>query len=198
MFWDTRTIARKLWETIFRPADIAREILALRLPQEALWLSLALVTVLSVLLVSLLNLVTPVPPEAPAGAMSITPMTYGLVLGGSLLVTVFALHYTGQTLGGQGQLADTLALVVWLQLLLVVLQAAQVILMVSLPFLGGLLALASVVIMIWALVNFVNEAQRFESLGRAFLTLVLAFLGIGFGISLILMMIGVGTNGGQI
>ena len=188
-------IARLLWESIVKPADTAEAILHMDPPREALWLGMALVTVLSVLLVGLLEAVVPAPEDAAATVIS--PLVYGIILAGSLVLTVFALQVTGRALGGAGHFDDTLALVVWLQFLLIALQAGQVLLMLVIPVLGGLLALASIAIMLWCLLHFVNVLHGFGSLGRAALTLVLAFLGIGFGLSLILMVIGTGSPAEQ-
>jgi hypothetical protein len=185
-----QAFGRLLVQMIREPATVAGMITGAGLPRNVLWSALALVTILSVLLVALIGLALPADPmNAPAGP-PITPLTYAVILGGSLVITIFALHFTGLMLGGKGAFEDTLALVVWLQVLLLVLQAAQAVLLVALPLMGSIAALASVAIALWVLVNFINVAQRFDSLGRAALTLVAALLGVGVGLSVLLGIIG--------
>ncbi|KAA9009291.1 Yip1 family protein [Histidinibacterium aquaticum] len=187
------SLARLLMETVRQPREVARFIIGQGYSREVLWMGLVLVTLISVLLVAVFSvLLPPPPPEAPERIV-LTPLTYATILGGSLVITVFALHYTGLMLGGEGRLEDTLALMVWLQFLLVVLQAAQVVLAIALPALGAYAAIVSVGIALWVLVHFINEAQRFESLGRAVLTLVAALLGVGVGLSTLLAVIGAGV-----
>jgi len=181
---------RLLVQTVKDPAAVAGRITGAGLSRDVLWSALALVTILSVLLVALIGLALPADPmNAPSGT-PITPLTYAVILGGSLVITIFALHWTGQMLGGKGTFEDTLALVVWLQVLLLVLQVVQAVLLVLLPLLGSIAALASVAIALWVLVNFINVAQRFDSLGRAALTLVAALLGVGVGLSVLLGLVG--------
>lgn len=187
--------ARLAMATFSQPAAVARAIIAMRLPREAAWLGLALVTVLSVLLVGLMNALVP-PPEG-AALIEVTPLTYALILGGSLVITIFALHLTGQMLGGNGELLDLLALVVWLQMLMLGLQVVQAAIVLLAPLLGGLFMIVTVALSLWVLVNFVNEAHGFDSLGRAVLTLVAALIGVGVGLSVLLGLIGAGVTGGQ-
>ncbi|EAR51650.1 hypothetical protein OG2516_03660 [Oceanicola granulosus HTCC2516] len=189
-------LLRLLWATIERPAEVARMILAQRLSRQTLWLALVLVTVLSVLLVGLLNLVAP-PPE-DAVMLAVTPFAYAFILGGSLVIAVFALHFTGRMLGGSGELPDTLALLVWLQTLLLALQLVQLVLILVSPLLGGIAALLSIAAALWVLLHFINEAQSFGSLGRAALTLVVSLLGMGVGLSVLLGLIGAIAGTGDI
>ena len=188
---DGAALGRLLVATVRDPAEVARMILGARLPARALWTALALVTVLSVLLVAVLGLVVPVDPTNAPEGRPLTPLTYAALLGASLVVTVYALHWCARMLGGQGRLEDTLALVVWLQVLLLALQAAQAVLMIALPLLGSLVALATVVIALWVLVNFINVAEGFDNLGRAALTLFAALLAVGVGLSVLLGLVGI-------
>ena len=188
-----RDVARLLWETIVRPAETARTILAMHPPREALWLGVALVSVLSVLLVALLEALAPAAPEAAAGGAGISPFVYGLILAASLVFSVVALQMAGRALGGAGRFDQALALMVWLQFLLVALQAAQILLVLLIPLFGALLALASVAIMVWCLVHFVDVLHGFGSIGKSLLTLLLAFMGLGLAVALVLLVAGGGV-----
>lgn len=189
-------IAQLLWATIVKPADTARVILRMQPPREALWLGVALVTVLSVLLVGLLEALLPAP-LGDAAANAISPLAYAAILAGSLVATVFALQVTGRALGGAGNFDDMLTLVVWLQFLLIALQAVEIVFVLVIPVLGMLLALASIAIMFWCLVHFVNVLHGFDSLGKAALTVVLGFFGLGLAIALVLIVMSAGSAAEQ-
>ena len=192
------TIGRLLWATVMSPAETARFVLGRGLSRDVLWTALALATILSVLATALVQLVVPIPDGQIEAAIPMAPMLYGMILGCALVVTVFALHFTGQALGGDGEFSDSLATVVWIQFLLVALQLAQGALMWLSAGLGALASYATLFIVLWTLANFVNVMHHFGSLARAALTIILAFLGAGIGISLILTLIGVGTGGGAL
>ena len=174
MTLDPAMLWRLLLDTVRSPAEVARIILRLGLERDALWMALGLVTVISVLVAAVLGLMLPVPEDAARDTIPLTPFLYAVILGGALIVMVFALHFTGLMLGGEGQFEDTLALVVWLQVVLIALQVVQSVSFVVLPALAALITVGSVALAIWVLVNFINEAQRFGSLGRAFATTLVA------------------------
>jgi len=176
-----------LRETIRDPSLVARQIMALRLDRGTLWSALALATILSVLLVAVMEALLPV-----QGATSlIGPWLYTVILGSSLVVSVFILTFVGNALGGGGDLGDALALMAWYQMLLLALQVFQLVSILIAPLLGMVASVISLGIALWVIVNFVNEMHRFGNMGRAVLTLVLAFLGLALGLGLILGSIGV-------
>ena len=191
MMLSAETLGRLLLDTIRSPAEVARLILRLELGRDVLWMALGLVTVLSVLVAAMLSIRMPAPEaaERPAGAVEITPFRYAMILGGALIIMVLALHFTGLMLGVTGRLEDMLALVAWQQLVLLALQLVQSAFFLLVPPLGLIATVAAITIALWVLVNFINEAQRFGSLGRAAATAVLALLGMGFGLSFVISLI---------
>ncbi len=191
-----QTLGRLLWATVTNPAETARFVLGRGLRRDVLWTALGLATILSVLVTALVQLILPAAEaQVVEAAVPMTPILYGMILGAALVVTVFALHFTGQALGGDGEFADSLATVVWIQFLLVALQLAQGALMLLSTALGAIASYATLFIALWALANFVNVMHHFRSIGRAVLTIILAFLGAGIGLSIILTLIGVGAGG---
>lgn len=185
-------IGRLLLDTIQNPAEVARILLRLELKADVLWMALALVVALSVLVAAGIGLAMPAPEDMPEPPLTLTPFMYTMILGGSLIVMVFALHFTGLMLGGEARFEDTLALVVWLQFLLLALQVAQTAVFLLIPPLAGMATVAAIGIALWVLVNFINEGQRFGHLGRAAATSVLAILGMGLGLSFLISLITAG------
>jgi hypothetical protein len=192
-------MGRLLILTVRAPARAAELLVGLNLSRVVLWQALALVTVVSVLIVA----ISPGPmPEAGAIAgpqpVVFTPFAYATVLGASLVMLVFALHYTGQAIGGTGSFAATLTLVVWLEVLATAIRVVQAVVYLILPPLGALVSLVGLALLVWTLLNFINVLHGFQSLGRAVLALLLAVVGISLGLALILSLIGAGLPGGAL
>ncbi len=197
MTLDLPTFLRLVWQTVIAPAETAERIVSLRLPRAVLWQAMALVTILSVLLAALVQGGLPTLPTATT-ATPIAPISYALILGGSLVILVFALHYTGQALGGKGEFSGAIALVVWLEAVAMVIRFAQGILLLISPAIAGLFSIVSLGILLWCLINFIDVLHRFDNRGKAVLVLFLAVVGIAVGLTFILALIGAGATGGSI
>jgi hypothetical protein len=190
-------VMRLLALTVRDPAEAARLLLSLNLSRGVLWQALALVTIVSVLVVALSP--GPMPDAATAegtDALFLSPFAYATILGASLVMLVFALHFTGAALGGTGSFAGTLTLVTWLEVLATAIRVAQVVTLLVAPMLAGIVSIAGLVLLFWTLVNFIRVLHGFSTLGRAVLTLLLAIAGMSVGLMLILGLIGVGVAGG--
>ena len=174
------------------PAGTARALMGVGLSRGTLYSMLALVTVMSVLLLELGNALSP----AGSAILRLTPFTLCVILGASLIMMVFALQLTGQMLGGQGRFAAALLLVIWWQAMALVIQAAQTLAVLILPPLAGLLTIAGLVWLVFALLHFVNVLHGFDSLPKALATVAIGVVGISFGLALLLTLIGVTLQGG--
>lgn len=181
--------------TLQSPAEGARAVINLGLSRNDLWLSLALVTVLSVLLMVLSTGTVMVLPLG-VDPLYVSPIGYGVIMGSGLVLLVFAIHYTGQALGGKGIFSDSLALVVWLEVMSLALRLVQVLVGLISTGLAAVIALGAAVFLFWCLIRFTDEVHQFNSVGKSILTLVLALVGISVGITIILTFIGVGATQG--
>ena len=193
-------------ETILNPAAAAHQVMAVTISRENLWLAVLLATVLSAIVGGVSQAIVPVEPmvvETVEGPVSLnlspsSPMMQGVFVGASLVLMVFALYFTGLALGGHGTFPATLALMAWLQVVMVVLQVATLVVMLAVPVLGAFLVMVSFVVFLRGMCVFVKELHGFAGLGRAVLTVVLAFLGVAFGLAIILLIIGIGAGGADI
>ncbi len=193
---DLNRLLRLMILSVTSPRDAAGVLMATNLSRAILWQSLVLVTVLSVLLVALTQ--GPMP-ELPVGAttpISVTPYAYAVILGSSLVMLVFAVHFTGQALGGTGDFGSTLILVIWIEVLGMALRMIQTIVLLVNPYVASLFSVLGFGLLCWVLLSFVNALHRFDSMWKALFTLVLAVIGISIGITLILTLIGVSLSGG--
>lgn len=178
-------------DTVKTPREMAERLMAMNLSREVLWQALTLVVVVSIILAELSNLalVTIAASETPV--MFLSPLRMGMIQLALLVMMVFAIFWLGRACGGRGRFQDGLILVVWLQFMMVCLQAVQTVALVVLPPLAWIIGIAGLVLFLWLLTHFIAAAHGFTSLLRTFLMIVAASFGFAFGLSLILALIGV-------
>ncbi len=163
--------------TFNKPREGAAEVLRQMPGREALWLMFAIVVVLTVFAGQLAALLAAGPP--------LSMMSLVILQGGAFLLIVTLMYHVGRFFGGTGSFEGALLLVTWLQFIFFLVQLAQILIFVVTPPVAGLVALLSVVLFLWLLVNFTAELHGFASLGYVFA----GVLGTLFGVSLILVVI---------
>ena len=176
--------------TVSRPRAAARAILDMGFPRSEHWTLFLLTVVLSGLLGQVGILVTPMDVDGPQP----TGLGVAAVVGGSILLLAATVQVVGRWFGGRAEFSDTLLLMIWLQLVLVAFQALQTVALIVAPAFAGLIAIAAMVLMVWALVNFIAELHGFESLGKVFLAMILTLFGLAFVLSLVLGAIGISVG----
>ncbi|EEB86427.1 Yip1 family protein [Roseobacter sp. GAI101] len=190
---DLRTLLTELVVLSLRnPRQAAEQIIGWRLDRETLWTALALAAAVNTLIFSLSITLQPTPgmPE-----FFTSPLAMFVLLAGVLVITTHGLYWTGRAIGGKGDLGDILALVVFLQVLRILAQVVIFVLMFVAPGISLIFSLATGIIGLWILVNFIAAAFRFPTLGRAFGTLLIAMLMIVLGLSFLLSIIGIAAQG---
>lgn len=176
-------------QTLREPRAAAGRILGLDLPREWLWMALVLMGVLNGIVYSLFLQIGPPPdpammPLIPTALRS--PALFTMFLLGALALTVMALTWGGQVLGGRAQVTQVLALITWLQVLRLAVQLALLLLMLTLPVAGLALVVAASIWGLVILVAFVDYAHGFENNFKAVVVIILSFLGMLVGLSAIL------------
>jgi len=179
--------------TLRDPRGAARAILRVPLPLSARWVALVLMAVLSALLMQGLQALLP-PPVAPDGTVlqPVGPFVWAGMVAVGMVLTALLVFAVGRWRGGRGELPDAVILVAWLQFIQLLVVALQMVLMLILPLLVPVLEIGGVILFLWLLVNFVAEMHGFRSLGLVFLGVIITFVGFVFGMSLLLMLLGVG------
>lgn len=184
---------RLAFNTVRAPREVARLLLAMTLPREALWLTFALVIVLNTLMFSASLMMVP---EGEAfAAVFVSPWVFAAMLAASVGALIVAVTLCGRPLGGRASFADIAILVIWLQALRFVLQVLMAVIGPISLFASGLLVSAGSVLGIWIFVNFIDEAHQTGGLLRAGLVLLLAVVGMVLALSLIFSLLGVQTGG---
>ena len=126
--------------TVTDPALAARRLFALDLSRDVLWLALGVAVLLNTLLVFGPAVLFATPVVLPTFLAS--PLGYILLIGVGLVAMIFAVFWIGRAMGGTGRVEDVAVVLIWLQFMRVLLQAAVLALQVLFPFLAMLLALA--------------------------------------------------------
>ncbi|MGR3467462.1 MAG: YIP1 family protein [Shimia sp.] len=176
--------------TILRPREAAQQIIRLPLDLNGAFAALGVAIIFSVLLSFFLSRGAPVP--MIEGVTPFTPiMLAGFVLltSGSLAI---ALAGVGKAMGGQGEFRDMLLLVAWLQVMQIAGQVIQSAMFTLSPALGSLTAFVILGGLLWILVCFIDEMHGLASIGRAIFLLLMAIVGVGLGLTLLLGLAGVG------
>ncbi len=160
------------------PRQAAADVLALGVPKAAIGPAFLLIVVLNVLLNSVSELVAPTP------LADVPPFRIGMfifILTGTLAVLVGKI---GQWFDGAGTVADSFLIAIFFQAIFLPLQVLHVLLLVTSPFLAGVLQLAIFVVGIWININFVAALHGFPGLGKAAGVLFLA----SFAVAVIMLM----------
>ena len=180
--------------SIVDPRAAARTVLNLDFSREILWMMALLVVILSVILTYVTMLVAEAVSVSLLGVGQ-TPLFLAFFMAANMVFLIFALFWTGKILGGTGTINGFIAVVTWLQSLLLMAQVVQSGLSLFSAQLSSVFGLATLFYGLWILIQFITEAHQFPHWGKGFAVLVLAIVGVSAGISLILGVIGVSTLG---
>jgi hypothetical protein len=166
------------------PERGAAAVIALDPPIGARWMLLALVVALGTVMAYLLPLLSGL------GEAQMMPVSGAILQGAMNLAAVVLVSGVGRMFGGTGRFEDALLLVGWLQIIMLGMQALQLVVMLVLPPLAGLVMVASIVLFFWLLSGFICALHGFSSrLGVLLATLGTLFVA-AFVFSMILLMLG--------
>lgn len=197
MALDFKTLVIAARDTVQQPRAGARAVIDMGLPISIGGLALALMAVASAVLAALMYAAFPIPPDptAPQVAMldqvMANPLQLALVQLILLSVGAFLIFRIGRGFGGVGSLADSVALLAWLEFILLLLQGAQVLAMVISPPMSQAIGLFGFVIFLWLLSNFTAELHDFASVFSTFLGIIGAVIVLSFAAAVVVaLMIG--------
>ncbi len=186
-------------QTLFQPREVAGVLIGMRLPRQWLWMALVLMSVLNAIVYSVsLQITTPGDPTAPALMPPAfhSPLLFAMFLFAALAITVLALSWIGQGLGGRAEMDDILVLISWLQVLRLMLQVAVAVLVLVAPVLGAVVIFVASLWGIYILVGFVDAAHRFDNMFKAGGVILLSLIAMAVGLTVVLSVLGVAVTGG--
>ncbi|SEN27816.1 Yip1 domain-containing protein [Loktanella fryxellensis] len=185
------TIGTFITGSLRDPAGAAAYLRGLALDRGTILSLMALITILSVLILMAGVWLSP----AEAAMFVASPFSLTILLGGSLIMLVLAVHLGGRLLGGSGRIEQAVLLIVWWQAMALVIQVIQTVLLLILPVLSSLAAIAGLVWLVFALLHLVNVLHAFNSLWKALGTVIIGVFTVSLGLGLLLALIGVSVGG---
>lgn len=172
------------------PRGVARALMSMNLPMQARWLAMAVTVTLSVAMAQLTLILAGLGEVAASGGLLGGPILAGVIQLAVMLTLSGGIAKVGAAFGGRGSFADALLLVTWAEFVLLLLQVAQLVLSLALPFLGDLLLIAGVALFFWQITQFTAELHGFKSAPKVFMGLLAGFFVAGFALAMVLGMFG--------
>jgi hypothetical protein len=173
-------------DTVADPRGAARQVIGMDLPLQAAMTAVVLMAVGSTILAHVsFALLTPAMRAGLEGMMA-NPIGTALVQVIAAIAGVFAVYRLGRWRGGRGTLAQTAALLAWLQFVLLLVQVLQIAAEVVLPPFALILGYAGVALFFWLLVHFVMELHGFRSATATFFGILFFMFVVGFVIALMI------------
>lgn len=182
---------RAVWTSLIEPADVARSVMGMRLDAGFLWTAMTLIVVVNALFLGILPFIAPGPTALEDNGNVMSPFVLTVMIGVLLVLLVFTTHHVGRLMGGEGDFRAALTLMVWFYAVNLTLEAIQLILMVFSPFLSVMFGMIAIGGLVWCFVNFIDVLHGFKSLGKSFLALIFAVLGMGILGGILLSLLGV-------
>lgn len=180
-----------LTESLTLPRAAARRVIGFEMSYVNALLAGLAVTIAGVLLGVAMQLVLPAPSNPAAAYLTSHPLAGTIAQAGAMYVMAFLIALIGGWFGGTGGQTDALKLMVWMQAVLVVLQAATFVLSLALPLLGALAGLAAFGWFFWALIAFIMELHGFRSALKTLGGVFISFFVIIFILAIVLTILGV-------
>lgn len=176
--------------TVREPRAAVAQLRGLNLPMEVRWMGFGLVVALSALLTWAAATLVPADVQSPILELGRAPLRMAFAQAGALLIVVWAMAQVGRLFGGQGGFADALLLAVWVQAILIALQAVEFVLMPLFPIVAVLLSIASMALFLYLLAQMVKELHGFRSLAMVAVGMVATAFVLGMILSLLLVALG--------
>ncbi len=181
--------------TLKDPQAAARRLIAERVPAQAIWLGLALVSVMSLMMLRLsLMAVGDGQMLNPAGTAFRHPVTGTIFQAGSILLIAALMTFAGRVFGGKGRFMEALLLIVWLEFILTVLAALQLVTLLLVPIVGVVLSVLAIPLFIWLLVSFAATMHEFQNKLLVLLGMIGVFVLTAVVLALVLVGLGIDPN----
>ncbi|UXU74092.1 MULTISPECIES: YIP1 family protein [unclassified Paracoccus (in: a-proteobacteria)] len=186
-----RELADLVVLTFRDPAAALAVLRRLDLPMSARWMALLLAVTLSALLGRLSLALFPIESDNPLSQLLSNPMSMaGLQL---IIIALAALVVTqmGRAFGGHGTFADALLVVAWIELVLLGVQAMQLVVTLLFPTGGAMLSALSFGLFIYLAVTMTKALHGFKSTFLVALGFVAGAFLLGFLLSLLAAALGI-------
>lgn len=158
--------------TVTKPGQAAELLLGLPIIGGMRFVTMAVVACLSAVALSATYAAFPMTMPDGTPAPQIGPLSWAVMIGAGVMITAGVIFLCSRLAGGRASFTDLILLMSWFQFLQLALYVAQMVLVVLLPPLGALVALASVGLTFWILAHFIKSANGFASVLGPFLGII--------------------------
>lgn len=179
--------------TFREPETAARQLMSAGIPLPARWMGLMIAVSVSAILAWFSAQLFPLPEgEAmPALSMTAQPLLMASVQAGAILLAAGLMSAVGRMFGGQGRFEDALLLAVWIEVVLLLVQVAQVVVSLLVPAVAGILGILAIAMFLWLTVQFTKALHDFRSGAKVFMGLIATAFAVGFLLSFIAAALGI-------
>ncbi len=177
--------------TIREPALGLRALQSLNLPMSARWMALVLAVALSTLLAGLVRVLFPIPLDNSVTRLIAEPALLASVQFGAMVASAAMMTWVGRLFGGQGRFEDALLITAWIEMLLVGVQAVQVVLMVIFPASASLLSVVAFGLFLYLTILLTKALHGFSSVFMVILGFIGTMFVVGFALSFIAVSFGI-------
>jgi hypothetical protein len=194
MTFQPEQMLRLCWQGLTSPKEGANAVLALGVPRAALWPMAGLVAVIVAALMLVQGMILG-PPGVPLGDGTVQPveveplflaaMIYLFVMG-----YAWAIATLGRRLGGTGTFEESLVLGIFLQMIMIGFQLAELAALVVVPPLAGAVAIGGFFVGLWLNLQFVDVLHGFGSLLKSFMLMIAVSAAFAIGLMVLITLFG--------
>lgn len=178
----TRIWGELVGDSLIRPRVAARRVMALRINPLELLMVAVIITCAGIIMAFVATRASSGGLDPVTSRVLNTPLFgAGIELAVMAVIAVLT-HRIGVLFGGKGAFLDAVALVVWLNVMLLLIQIAQILALATFPPVAAALSIVGILWAFWAFANFVTELHGFENpfmvLGAVVLTAIVLFIAV--------------------
>ena len=167
-----QTLLRAARDTLVNPASAARYVMGLGLDAGQGLMALGLTAVCATLLTAMMQAFMGPIDDPAMQEMFNRPFILAISQFGLMALGAFLMWRVGRIFGGKGSFAQSLALVAWLEVVLILLQVAALVVQLALPLFALPVGLASVFAFFYLLTHFTAALNGFVSLTKTFFAIL--------------------------
>lgn len=183
-------------DSLIRPRQAARRLLALDLPPDLVAPAAVAATCAGVVLAYGAMLLSGGAVDPVSAAILRSPMVGAALQLAMMLVFAFLTFRVGRLFGGRGDFWGSARVIVWLNVVTVAIQALQLVALALAPPLAGFIAVATLFWLLWAYANFVAELHGFQQPFVVLGVVVLLVIGLVFGLTMLAAILGIAPPAG--
>lgn len=178
-------------DTFRRPREAARRLLALDLGADTVVQGALAVTSAGIVMTHIAGQMAGTTLDPLTAALLTNPLLAALVQLALLMLSVLLTWKIGRLFGGQGGVEGAFRAIVWLNAVLLILQAAQLLVLGVAPALAVMISVLGMGWLLWAFASFTAELHGFRNVFAVAAASVTTGLVVLFGLMTLLVIAGV-------